>query len=70
MSMVARIEEVEPDVFEAGYTLERERSATMTSEDDSARFRSRAEARAWIEQAAADRGIPSESIMWQEKNSN
>jgi hypothetical protein len=32
MSMVARIEEVEPDVFEAGYTLERERSATMTSE--------------------------------------
>jgi hypothetical protein len=70
MSMVARIKEVEPDVFEAGYTLERDRSVTVTTEDDSSRFRSRAEARAWIEQAAADRGIPSESIMWEEEISN
>jgi uncharacterized protein (DUF2336 family) len=65
MRMVARIEEVEPGVFEAGYTMERSQSVTVSTEDDSARFDSEAAARAWIERVAADHEIPTEAI-WRE----
>ena len=70
MSMVARIEEVEPDVFEAGYTLERDSSVTVTTEDDSARSGSRDEALAWVEREAASHGIQPESIWWDQEISN
>jgi hypothetical protein len=55
--MVARIDQIGSEVFEAGFTLEADASPTVGSETSSRRFKTKIEAELWIEQSAEQLGV-------------
>jgi hypothetical protein len=58
--LLARVEEVEPGVWEAGLTKEDSKSVSVTCEQLTARFVTREEAEAWVRQQAGG------EMVWRE----
>lgn len=63
MRMEAWVEEIEPGVLEAGYTLEPR--ATVTTTERVERFESKVAARQWVVDTAKLHGIERASICWE-----
>jgi len=61
--MTARIDELEPHLFDAGYTIDADNSPSAGAENRSMRFETLAEARSWIEREAVKYGIDPKSIF-------
>ena len=69
MRMVARIDQIGSEVFEAGFTLEAGASPTVGSETSSRRFKTRSEAKLWIEQRAKELIAGGASIIFETSDS-